>query len=84
VQIFLLFKERFAKTLRRRRYYRESAKDYLEKVIQLRFDLPPIVERRWKIILRSQKIVDKDMLSRWRALIAAGGSQPAPREERHQ
>ena len=33
----------------------ESAKDYLEKVIQLRFDLPPIVESAMENYLREQK-----------------------------
>jgi iron(II)-dependent oxidoreductase len=54
----------------------ESAKDYLEKVIQLRFDLPPIVETAMENYLRSQKTVDKDMLKRWRALIAAAEVNP--------
>lgn len=54
----------------------ENAKDYLEKIIQLRFDLPPIFETAMENYLRSQKIVDKDMLSRWRALIAAAEVNP--------
>ena len=54
----------------------ESAKDYLEKIIQLRFDLPPIVESAMENYLRSQKIVDKDMFKRWRALIAAAEVNP--------
>ncbi|HVN14754.1 MAG TPA: SUMF1/EgtB/PvdO family nonheme iron enzyme [Anaerolineales bacterium] len=54
----------------------ESAKDYLEKIIQLRFDLPPIVEQAMENYLRSQKIVDKDMLKRWRTLIAAAEVNP--------
>lgn len=54
----------------------ESAKDYLEKIIQLRFDLPPIVETAMESYLKSQKIVDKDMLKRWRTLIAAAEVNP--------
>ena len=54
----------------------ESAKDYLEKVIQLRFDLPPIVETAMENYLRSQDVVDEDMLKRWRTLIAAAEVNP--------
>jgi formylglycine-generating enzyme required for sulfatase activity len=56
----------------------ESARDYLEKVIQLRFDLPPIVEKAMQAYLQSQdKIkVDEAMLQRWQALVAAAEVNP--------
>jgi len=64
------------------RYYQdigitgESAKDYLEKIIQLRFDLPLIADVAMENYLRAQKKVDKAMLNRWRALIAAAEVNP--------
>ena len=53
----------------------ESARDYLEKVIQLRFDLPPIVADAMQEHLRSQG-VDDAMLKRWQALVAAAEVNP--------
>jgi len=53
----------------------ESARDYLEKVIQLRFDLPPIVGDAMEKHLRSQG-VDDAMLKRWQALVAAAEVNP--------
>lgn len=54
----------------------ESAKDYLEKVIQLRFDLPMILDAAMEQYLRTQAQVDKAMLGRWRALVAAAEVNP--------
>ena len=54
----------------------EGAKDYLEKVIQLRFNLPPILEDAMSVYLLSEKKVDVAMQSRWRALIAAADVNP--------
>lgn len=54
----------------------ESAKDYLEKVIQLRFDLPMILDAAMEQYLRTQAQVDPAMLSRWRALVAAAEVNP--------
>ena len=56
----------------------ESAKDYLEKIIQLRFDIPPIVEKAMEGYLRAQDKtkVDEAMLSRWQALVAAAEVNP--------
>jgi sulfatase modifying factor 1 len=53
----------------------ESAKDYLEKIIQLRFDLPPILDDAMEKHLRSQGVNDA-MLNRWRALVAAAEVNP--------
>jgi formylglycine-generating enzyme required for sulfatase activity len=53
----------------------ESAKDYLEKVIQLRFELPPIVTDRMQTFLADQE-VDGAMLERWQALVAAAEINP--------
>ncbi len=56
----------------------ESAKDYLEKIIQLRFDLPPIVEDAMEGYLKKQdkRVVPAEMLERWKALIAAAEVNP--------
>ena len=56
----------------------ESAKDYLEKIIQIRFDLPPIVETAMQEYLRMQDKtkVDDAMLKRWKALVAAAEVNP--------
>lgn len=56
----------------------EGAKDYLEKIIQLRFDLPPIVERAMEEYLKTQDKtkVDEAMLKRWGALVAAAEVNP--------
>ena len=55
-----------------------SARDYLEKIIQLRFDLPPIVETSMENFLKAQDKtkVDAAMLTRWQALIAAAEVNP--------
>ena len=54
----------------------ESAKDYLEKIIQLRFDLPLILDDAMEKYLRSEAKVDEAMLTRWRALVAAAEVNP--------
>lgn len=54
----------------------ESAKDYLEKVIQLRFDLPLILDDAMEKYLRSEAKVDEAMQNRWRALVAAAEVNP--------
>ncbi len=56
----------------------EGAKDYLEKIIQLRFDLPPIVEKAMEEYLKTQDKtkVDEAMLKRWEALVAAAEVNP--------
>jgi len=54
----------------------ESAKDYLEKVIQLRFDLPQILEDAMEKYLSQQDQVDEAMRKRWRALVAAAEVNP--------
>jgi iron(II)-dependent oxidoreductase len=53
----------------------ESARDYLEKIIQLRFDLPPILGDAMEKHLRSQG-VNAAMLKRWQALVAAAEVNP--------
>lgn len=56
----------------------ESAKDYLEKIIQIRFDIPPIVEKAMEGFLKTQEKtkVDEAMLKRWQALAAAAEVNP--------
>ncbi|WKZ49355.1 MAG: SUMF1/EgtB/PvdO family nonheme iron enzyme [Anaerolineales bacterium] len=56
----------------------EGAKDYLEKIIQLRFDLPPIFEKAMENFLKTQDKtkVDEAMLKRWQALVAAAEVNP--------
>jgi formylglycine-generating enzyme required for sulfatase activity len=53
----------------------ESARDYLEKIIQLRFDLPPILGDAMEKHLRSQG-VNEAMLKRWQTLVAAAEVNP--------
>jgi formylglycine-generating enzyme required for sulfatase activity len=53
----------------------ESAKDYLEKIIQLRFNLPPILDEAMAEYLKAQN-VDAAMLHRWDALVAAAERNP--------
>ena len=59
----------------------ESAKDYLEKIIQIRFDIPPIVEEAMENYLKAENEankskVDEAMLKRWQALVAAAEVNP--------
>lgn len=59
----------------------ESAKDYLEKIIQIRFDIPPIVEKAMEDYLKDRSKennikVDEAMLKRWQALVAAAEVNP--------
>jgi gamma-glutamyl hercynylcysteine S-oxide synthase len=54
----------------------QSARDYLEKVIQLRFDLPLILDDAMAKYLRSEAKVDEAMQTRWRALVAAAEVNP--------
>ena len=54
----------------------QSARDYLEKVIQLRFDLPLILDDAMANYLRSEAKVDEAMQTRWRALVAAAEVNP--------
>jgi sulfatase modifying factor 1 len=53
----------------------ESAKDYLEKIIQLRFDLPLILDAAMENYLRAQGVKEA-MLQRWKALVAAAEVNP--------
>ena len=53
----------------------QSAADYLEKVIQLRFDLPPVPDADMQDFLKEQQVSD-EMLSEWRTLLAAAEVNP--------
>jgi len=52
-----------------------SAVDYLDKIIQLRFNLPPVVAGTMQAFLQSQGL-DTDMLAQWETLIAAAEINP--------
>jgi len=56
----------------------ESAKDYLEKIIQLRFNIPLIIEKAMEDFLKAQDKtkVDDVMLNRWQVLVAAAEVNP--------
>jgi hypothetical protein len=54
----------------------QSARDYLEKVIQLRFDLPLILDDAMAKYLRSEAKVDEVMQTCWCALGAAAEVNP--------
>jgi gamma-glutamyl hercynylcysteine S-oxide synthase len=53
----------------------QKAGDYLEKIIQLRFDLPPIVPTSMQGYLKTQAVND-EMLDQWETLIAAAEVNP--------
>jgi formylglycine-generating enzyme required for sulfatase activity len=53
----------------------QNAGDYLEKIIQLRFDLPMIDSARMEEYLSDQK-VESAMLQRWQTLVAAAEVNP--------
>ena len=56
----------------------ESAADYLEKVIQLRFELPLIEETRMQNFLETTEIIDDDWGESWKILIT--GAEVNPRK----
>jgi hypothetical protein len=53
----------------------QKAKDYLEKTVQLRFDLPPVTDDAMQDFLE-EKQVSAEMLSEWRTLLAAAEVNP--------
>jgi len=53
----------------------QRAEDYLEKVLQLRFNLPPVADTVMQEFLKTHKVVD-EMLAEWRPLLAAAEVNP--------
>ena len=53
----------------------QNAADYLEKIIQLRFDLPPVPDDAMQEFLQEQQ-VSGEMLAEWRTLLAAAEVNP--------
>jgi gamma-glutamyl hercynylcysteine S-oxide synthase len=53
----------------------QNAADYLEKVIQLRFDLPPVADTAMQSFLEEQQVND-EMRAEWRTLLAAADVNP--------
>jgi formylglycine-generating enzyme required for sulfatase activity len=53
----------------------QKATDYLEKIVQLRFDLPPIAPKAMQSFLSGQR-VEGEMLAEWETLIAAAEVNP--------
>lgn len=54
----------------------ESANDYLEKVIQLRFGLPPILSDVMKTYLEVERCADATILENWQVLMAGADANP--------
>ena len=52
-----------------------NADKYLEKIIQLRFELPPVADTAMQDFLTRQK-VDAELLAEWRTLLAAAEVNP--------
>ncbi len=53
----------------------QNAADYLEKMIQLRFDLPPVTDQAMQEFLQEQR-VGTELLAEWRTLLAAAEVNP--------
>jgi formylglycine-generating enzyme required for sulfatase activity len=53
----------------------QNAVDYLEKIIQIRFNLPPVVAITMQDFLKRQAL-DGEMLAQWQTLIAAAEINP--------
>ncbi len=53
----------------------QNAADYLEKIIQLRFELPPVVAGDMQAYLQGQAVGDA-LLAQWQTLIAAAEVNP--------
>jgi gamma-glutamyl hercynylcysteine S-oxide synthase len=53
----------------------QNAADYLDKIVQLRFDLPPVVPETMQAYLKTQE-VGAEMLAQWQTLIAAAAINP--------
>jgi formylglycine-generating enzyme required for sulfatase activity len=53
----------------------QKASDYLDKIIQLRFELPPVVAQAMQEYLKSQP-VGEELLAQWQTLIAAAEVNP--------
>lgn len=54
----------------------DSAKDYLDKIIQLRFELPPIIETRMEGYLNSAGAIGQDWGDSWKLLVTGAGMNP--------
>jgi hypothetical protein len=54
----------------------DSAKDYLDKIIQLRFELPPIVETRMEGYLNSAGAIGQDWGDSWKLLVTGASMNP--------
>lgn len=54
----------------------DSAKDYLDKIIQLRFELPPIIETRMEGYLNSAGAIGKDWGDSWKLLVTGASMNP--------
>jgi hypothetical protein len=54
----------------------ETAKDYLDKVVQLRFELPPIIEKSMENYLKKEKVIGTDWEDSWKLLITSANANP--------
>jgi len=53
----------------------QNAADYLDKIIQLRFDIPPVVRETMQSFLETQQVTE-ETLAQWETLIAAAEVNP--------
>ena len=54
----------------------DNTKEYLDKIIQLRFDLPPIRDINMEDYLMKEKIIDEDWGDSWRFLVTGANINP--------
>ncbi|MBT3322118.1 MAG: hypothetical protein HN392_07505, partial [Anaerolineae bacterium] len=54
----------------------ESAKDYLDKIVQLRFELPPIVEKDMQDYLQKEGVIADGWGDSWKLLISGANVNP--------
>lgn len=54
----------------------QGAGDYLEKIVQLRFELPPATHETMQVLLDSEKMIGEDWGESWRLLITGAEINP--------
>lgn len=54
----------------------ESAKDYLDKIVQLRFELPPIMEQDMQFYLEKEGVIADGWGESWKLLISGANVNP--------
>jgi hypothetical protein len=54
----------------------ESAKDYLDKIVQLRFELPPIIESSMQDYLTREGVITTGWKDSWKSLVTGANVNP--------